>query len=82
MSTLNLNAKKRPTCFLSSVLIIVGCPLSPTNTKVAELLPGSAGGVRGIGGSVEDNVDPLVWHGCESRDDGSLSVPLCSWQAT
>lgn len=39
-----------------------------------ELLPGSAGGVRGIGGSVEDNVDPLVWHGCEYREG---KKPLC-----
>lgn len=44
------------------------------------LLPGSAGGIRGIGGSVEDDADPLLWHGCDSREDGRLSAPLCSWQ--
>lgn len=42
---------------------------------MSELLPGSAGGVRGIGGNVEDNADPLVWHGCESREEGNLSAP-------
>lgn len=41
---------------------------------MSELLPGS-GGVRGIGGSVEYKVDPLVWHGCDSREEGSLSGP-------
>lgn len=50
--------------------------------SMSELVPGSAGGVRGIGGKVEKNADPLVWHGCESREDESLSNPLCSWQAT
>lgn len=39
------------------------------------LLPGSAGGVRGIGGDVEGNADPLLWHGCDSREEGSLSAP-------
>lgn len=35
----------------------------------SELLPGSAGGVRGIGGSVENSVDPRAWHGCKSREN-------------
>lgn len=35
---------------------------------IVEVVPGSAGGERGIGGNVENNVDPLVWHGCDSRE--------------
>lgn len=46
------------------------------------MLPGSAGGVRGIGGSVAEPVHPQAWHGRGLGAKGSISASRCSWQPT